>query len=303
VAVRKDRTDAVTAKAESLIDQYEVGGRSCAYDCVGGLQIACEQSRCALVTEPASQPDGGAADTAGGGSPLASAQLQISPADGTTASGMDLTLRLYDYAGIVDDAKLAEVSAQAVLQTWPEGTPVAFTTDTLAEAPPSYKVVRIVPTSPLTDRWYLAGLRGLPAKITYYTPAPLPDGKPGVRFRPGSHPRVSQIQFCLKEGAGMKLIVGLSETVTLNRPTDELVALKIGGADSPCAWTGATSPTPLVVGGLPYACAALAETASVIVTVAPGGTAAGGATLEGGSWPIDIAKLPAGSCRTFQPQI
>jgi hypothetical protein len=29
----------------------------------------------------------------------------------------------------------------------------------------------------------------------------------------------------------------------------------------------------------------------------------GGVALEPASWPIDVAKLPAGSCRTFSPPL
>jgi hypothetical protein len=66
VAVRADKKDAVSAKAKSLIEQYEVGGRSCDYDCIGLTQVVCEAGQCGFASEP-STPGGGAGGTGGGG--------------------------------------------------------------------------------------------------------------------------------------------------------------------------------------------------------------------------------------------
>ena len=53
VAVRKDRVGDVERKARELIDDYESGGRACAYECVPQLGLACSGGRCRdLTTEP-----------------------------------------------------------------------------------------------------------------------------------------------------------------------------------------------------------------------------------------------------------
>jgi hypothetical protein len=181
------------------------------------------------------------------------------------------------------------VTARAFLETWPERAPVAFTTDRPAAG---YRVVRVVPSAPLDDRWYVNGLTSLPSLITY--DAQLPDGTIGSRFRPGSHPRVSHIQFCEKAGGGMKLLVNFSEPVTLSRTAEEIVTLKVGGVASPCTSYGA-GPDALY-----FTCDALSPTAAVVVTVASDGAAGvSSVSLEGGSWPVNIGSLTADSCRIF----
>jgi hypothetical protein len=100
----------------------------------------------------------------GGASPFPTAQLLITPADGTTASeGADIVFSLYDPVGIVTDAWLEQLKVKAFLQTWPERTPVAFQAEALPEPPASYKVVHLLPAAPLDGRWYVAGVgNGLP---------------------------------------------------------------------------------------------------------------------------------------------
>src|SRR5882724_5689406 len=177
---------------------------------------------------------GGTPGGTGGSSPFPTAQLQIAPADGTTAwAGADVALSLYDPVGIVTDAWLEQLKAKAFLQTWPERAPVVFQAETLSEPPASYKVVHLLPTAPLDARWYVAGVdSGLPSAIRFY--APLDDGTNGVRFRPDSHPLVRDVQFCLKAGAGMKLLVRFSEPLTLGVVPEKLVTLTVGGAPAPC---------------------------------------------------------------------
>jgi hypothetical protein len=237
----------------------------------------------------------GAAATTGGGSPIPTAQLQITPPDGTTAwTGADIELSLYDPAGIVADAWLDQVKAKAFLETWPERAPVAFQAETLAEAPPNYKVVHLIPAAPLDGRWYVAGVNsGLPSAIRFYTP--LEDGTNGVRFRGDSHPIVRDVQFCLKAGIGMKLLVDFSEPLTLGVAPEKLVALTVGGTSAPCT-SYDQRPDALY-----FTCDALSPTAKVNVSVTAEAASATGAPLQSGSWSIDIAALANGSCRVFSP--
>lgn len=290
VAVRTDRKSAVSDKAADLIDQYERGGARCNYKCAGPSAAVCEQNRCALAA-------GGNGQTPpANGSPAVSAHLDIVPSDGITAHGaMDILLRFYEAGLVVDEAKLTEVAAAAFLQTWPERQHVAFTTEALPRAQDGSRSVRLVPTAALESRWHIAGMRALPAGILYWTP--LPDGTVGHRFHPASQPRIREVSFCLKAGSGMKLLVTFSEPVMLTRTPEEIVGLRIAGALSPCSSYSVTASEVY------FTCDALSENATVAVDVGGGVVATSGVGFPGGSWSIDIASLPAGSCRAYQPSI
>jgi hypothetical protein len=49
VAVNRVHVTAVREKAQELIDEYESGGRSCAYDCIAVQGLECTMGHCALV--------------------------------------------------------------------------------------------------------------------------------------------------------------------------------------------------------------------------------------------------------------
>jgi hypothetical protein len=173
---------------------------------------------------------------------------------------------------------------------------VAFTIAALPVPPPDQnKALRLLPEAPLQDRWYVAGVRALPAATTYWTP--LADGTIGNRFRTGSYPRVSQIQFCEKAPPGMKLIVQFSEPTRLTRPAGEIVSLQIADGPSPCEsyWT--------IPGGLYFTCAALTPDAKVVVSLGVGVESTGGSPVEAASWNLDVAALPGGSCRSYTTEI
>jgi hypothetical protein len=273
------------------------GGGGAAPD--GGTGAAAT-SDAAVSTGTAGSAAGGSAGTAattGGGSPLPTVQLQITPPDGTTAwMGGDIALSLYDPAGIASAEWLDQIKAKAFLETWPERAPIAFQAETLAEAPSNYKVIHLVPAAPLDARWYVAGVNsGLPSAIRFYSP--LADGTNGARFRTDSHPIVRDIQFCLKAGTGMKLLVDFSEPVTLGVAPEKLVTLTVGGAAAPCSSYDQRSDS------LYFTCDALSPSAEVSVSVTADATSATGVPLQSGSWPINIAVLPAGSCRAFAPPL
>ena len=48
VAVSRSAQGAVERKARDLIDDYESGGRSCAYGCIEAGALLCEEGRCGL---------------------------------------------------------------------------------------------------------------------------------------------------------------------------------------------------------------------------------------------------------------
>ena len=57
VAARADRKADVEAKARDLIEDYERGGRRCAYGCIQPGPVVCRQQRCLVLPY---DPDAGA---------------------------------------------------------------------------------------------------------------------------------------------------------------------------------------------------------------------------------------------------
>lgn len=52
VAVNAAKKDEVEAKAKSLIEDYQRGGRACAYDCAAPGPVACVSGRCDAQPKP-----------------------------------------------------------------------------------------------------------------------------------------------------------------------------------------------------------------------------------------------------------
>jgi len=46
IAVRSEHARAVREKAQELVEDYESGGRTCAYDCVPAPALECRSQRC-----------------------------------------------------------------------------------------------------------------------------------------------------------------------------------------------------------------------------------------------------------------
>lgn len=51
VSVRKDRAAEVERKGRELVEDYESGGRSCAYECVGPQTPTCKNGRCGFTEQ------------------------------------------------------------------------------------------------------------------------------------------------------------------------------------------------------------------------------------------------------------
>jgi len=62
VALRADAVDEAEALAKDLIDDYERGGTSCAYGCVGSLRVSCTNQVC----QDCQEPDAGSVDCVDG---------------------------------------------------------------------------------------------------------------------------------------------------------------------------------------------------------------------------------------------
>jgi hypothetical protein len=95
----------------------------------------------------------------------------------------------------------------------------------------------------------------------------------------------------------MKLLVDFSEPLTLGVAPETLVTLNVGGAAAPCT---SYDQRP---GVLYFTCDALSPTAKVEVSLTADAMSATGVPLQTGSWSIDVAALPAGSCRVFSPPL
>ncbi len=265
------------------------------------LATGCEQ-RADEGAGPSRPSDGGSGGTTGGGSPVPFADLRISPVDGTTGwMNPEITLSLYDPSNrVVDAAKLSEVAGQAFLQTWPDRTPVPFTSavggDVDAGATTSEKTVRIGFDGLAADRWYIVGLKALPQAVHGVTND---DGTVGSRFRPASGARLRQVQFCEKEGAGMKFLALFSEAFDLGAGDAPPVQVEIDGAAATCMLYD-NRP-----GEFYFTCPGLKPDSAVKVTVPAGIQSAAGGSIEPGSWSANIAtlKVVASACRGFSTPI
>jgi hypothetical protein len=229
--------------------------------------------------------------------------LAIEPGDGATAwGGRDMVVTVTDTGRLLNPEGRADLPNHFYVHTWPEGTPVPITTDEVASPNEAQWAIRVTPALTLDDRWYVVGASDLSPRIL--SNVKLPDGTIGARFAPGSHPRVANVQFC--EGApkgdegtapSMKLVLGFSEPVT--PPADPLAAIAVAAGGQPvrCESYGADA------GALYFTCEGLSLATPVTLSVADGIATPAGVALEAASWSIDLAKLPAGSCRTFAPPI
>jgi hypothetical protein len=194
---------------------------------------------------------------------------------------------------VVDDAMLVDLGARVRLRTWPEGAPILATNQAGTGAFPTDKVVRVTPAVTLEDRWHVLLLHSLPPSFVVWTK--LEDGTVGVRFRPGSHPRVAKVDLCPGDVPGGKVIISFSEPV--QPPPDGVVSFAISGRSTACDLYDSRSD------GLYFFCAELTDKAPLTLSLGAGIVAMSGAVLEPVTLNVAIAKLPAGPCRPFTPAI
>jgi hypothetical protein len=95
----------------------------------------------------------------------------------------------------------------------------------------------------------------------------------------------------------MKLVVAFSEPITAAAPALDIVSLAVSGRAAACETYGGDA------GALYFTCDELAPTASVRVSVGAGIAGASGVPLEPAGWDVELAALPAGSCREFGPPL
>jgi hypothetical protein len=231
--------------------------------------------------------------------------LAIDPADGATAwGGRDVTVTVQDPGRLLNPEARADLPTHFYLHTWPEGTPVPVTTEEIPGPNDAQWAIRVTPSLTLDDRWYVVGASDLSPRII--ANVKLPDGTIGARFNPASHPRVASVQFCEAPPKGegppeemkkqMKVVASFSEPMTPPADPTQAVSVDVGGQPATCDSYGADA------GALYFICE-MSPTASVTLSVAAGMASPGGVVLEPVSWPIDVAQLPAGSCRTYSPPL
>ena len=192
----------------------------------------------------------------------------------------------------VDEALLVDIAQRATLRMWPEGTAVAFTVEHELTSSMGLHVVRIVP-APSSDRWYLAMFDSLPPHVYLASP----DRSEGVRVRPGSHPRIASMRFCVVDdaAAAKKVAIDFSEPVAI--PPDDAISFAIGGQPIACDRYSATDNELL------FTCPALTRVASVAVAVASDITARSGVVLPATTFTVDLSALPAADCLVFVPPL
>lgn len=319
VAVRTDRKADVEEKGRRLVAEYERGGTRCSYDCATPEDLICLGGRCTFGHAQPPRGTGGGSSGGGGGStggqgggggsregrtggsdagggPIPNAYLSISPADGTTAvSDMGLELSIYDPTGLLDAAGVEAVRAAAVLVTWPEKTGVPAVATVNGAGGSSGATIRVTPSVSLGDRWYALAATGLPPMVI--PTATLADGAAAARFQPFSHPRIRTIDVCEKSAPGSKLVVSFSEAVVYPADVTTLVGLSLAGAASPCEVYQA-APSALYL-----TCPGLTSSSHATISLGLGLQGASMVPLQPVAFDIEVASLPAGSCRTFHPPI
>jgi hypothetical protein len=156
-------------------------------------------------------------------------------------------------------------------------------------------IIRVTPSVPLADRWYALGVTSLPPTVVATTT--LADGSAAVRFRRFSYPLVRTVEVCEKDPPWSKLVVWLSEPIVYPADVTALVGLTLGGTASPCDVYSTTASA------LYLTCAGLTSSSRATVAVGAGLQSATMVPLAPAAFDIDVAALPAGSCRVFRPAL
>jgi hypothetical protein len=113
-----------------------------------------------------------------------------------------------------------------------------------------------------------------------------------------SQPRVLNLRFCEKEGAGSELLVAFSEPVTYVAPTNGLIALSILGVAAACDVYDATPDALYLM------CPQLTATSNAHVDVGMGIQGATGVPLPPLSVTVEVGKLSLnGGYRTYTRDI
>lgn len=222
-------------------------------------------------------------------------RLGTVPHDMTSAVGVTPLRVVMDNGSLEVPAALLEpIAAQVRLVSWPEGAPVAVTTQLQAFAasygPSGFPVfdmgtITVTPVLPLEDRWYFLHLPSVPAGVDVAGTMQvrrLSDGRVGTRFTVASDPRMTWIRRCVIPGTPGKVVVDFSEVVALDS-ADALTVDASGRCQRAVGSNGADLGMTFS-----FACSGLTTGTPVRVFVASTVTGIGGRPVRGGGRAIDI---------------
>jgi len=219
--------------------------------------------------------------------------LSMVPYDVTSAVGTTpLQVQVYNYAKAVGEELLAPIGDEVRLVSWPDGTPVAVTTQLQAFTPRRENgvdvagsgTITVTPGSALEDRWYFLHVVTPPAAVDLAGVMQLhrlADGRAGVRFNPAPNPRMTWVRRCPSD-VSAKVVVDFSEIVVL----DSNQALTVEASGGACARLPAGSE--LRGNSFSFGCEGLASSASIRVHVANTVTGVGGHPVQGAGLPADF---------------
>jgi hypothetical protein len=170
--------------------------------------------------------------------------LVVSPADGT--SGLNtLEVDLGVAPPPRDNQILGPIVAETTFATWPDLAPIS-TMSASIPGPTRIGGLAFTPVAAVAEGWYVIILPRQPATLNLALGAfhLLPDGRPGVRVRVGSAPRLSSVNVCPNEGNTTAVLVAFSEIV--HPATTSAMPLTVT-AGPPTGLTGcSTGEVPLV---------------------------------------------------------
>jgi hypothetical protein len=226
--------------------------------------------------------------------PDARARLAFEPGDGATgAEGHGLVVAVDDPGHIVDGPALDALAGRVWLKTWPEGARVPITTELGPGLFEFQRLIKVVPTDALDDRWYELGVDELPPRII--PAAVLPDGAIAARFRPGTHPRVAKLTLCATTDDALSLVVAFSEPVTSAGAPVDVFSLAVDRHPARCSWAGGNG------GAYAFTCADVPVAATVTVSVGEGIAGLSGVALEPATWDVPTPERVVGTCSAFSP--
>lgn len=197
--------------------------------------------------------------------PAGRTSVSIAPMDLSTSVGEGPLEVQFPY-GKPAGALLERVAAGIQLRTWPELEQIDVSIETTELSEGTYPSrngttyrylrqpvprIRITPTKPLADRWYVLSVG--PSSETYVSDRfskKLTDGSSGARFRPGSQLAIREIRTVQEKGSTF-VVAEFTERVRVDLGTAPTVTIH-GGAR--CDLAGDVSNSPGGFRALAFSC-------------------------------------------------
>jgi hypothetical protein len=181
------------------------------------------------------------ATVVGAGEPVRSADVYLEPSDRSTSVGSSSIQLVAMNLRPIADETIAALSQGLLLEVWPEGDIVPFTTSAARAAGDDgwYRVtLSVMPSSPLSDRWYALHAQTEVLAANFATsPGNWKDPKGGwmSRFRPGPETVISYVQRGEKETL-TAFYLGFSEQVGIkpDTPADKVLLIRSGSKTYEC---------------------------------------------------------------------